>query len=114
MGKTWTREWDEHCQAPYVYNGIKWIGYDDPDSITKKVEYAMGEGMAGIMVWSVDTDDFLGKCGRNRFPLLRSINEALVEVESREGSRAGPSPAIQSFTVATLAMINSIYGFLRL
>ena len=36
-GKEWTREWDHNCQAPFAYSGIKWIGYDDPESISKKV-----------------------------------------------------------------------------
>jgi len=85
----WTREWDEQCQAPFAYNGIKWIGYDDPESIGKKVGFAMGEEMAGIMIWSVDTDDFLGKCGNGRFPLLNAINEALVHHEQHSDAGAG-------------------------
>jgi len=116
--KSWTRKWDENCQAPFVYNGIKWVGYDDPESISKKVEFAMGEGMAGIMVWSVDTDDFLGKCG-TRFPLLTSINQALVESEKSKAAAAAatgikaPVYAL-SFTTAVLSALAAVHGFLRL
>ena len=66
----------------------------------------MAEGMAGIMVWSVDTDDFLGSCGKGRFPLLTSINQALVQHEkggsggSGATSVSGGTSQLQSFILA--------------
>lgn len=48
----------------------------------------MGLNLAGVMVWSIDTDDFSGKCASlqdsldptsGRYPLLRSINVVLSE-----------------------------------
>jgi GH18 family chitinase len=33
----WTREWSVESEVPYAYNGNQWIGYDDEDSITLKV-----------------------------------------------------------------------------
>ena len=32
-----------------------------------------------MMAWSIDTDDFTGRCGEGRFPLMRAINSALDE-----------------------------------
>lgn len=29
------------------------------------------------MIWSIETDDFLGKCGQGKFPLLASIRKGL-------------------------------------
>jgi hypothetical protein len=29
------------------------------------------------MIWSVETDDFLGKCNGAKYPLLTAINSAL-------------------------------------
>ena len=35
--KDWVEEWDETSAAPFAYNGIKWVGYDNPKSLNKKV-----------------------------------------------------------------------------
>jgi hypothetical protein len=31
------------------------------------------------MVWSVETDDFLGKCHDHKYPLLTTINSVLCD-----------------------------------
>lgn len=28
------------------------------------------------MIWSLDTDDFMGICGDGAYPLLKAVNEA--------------------------------------
>ncbi|XP_071534026.1 probable chitinase 2 [Panulirus ornatus] len=76
----WTVVWQEAHQAPYMYRDNMWVGYDDNFSLSLKVAYAQSLGLGGIMVWSIDTDDFTGTCAKNsiRFPMLRSINQALT------------------------------------
>ncbi|KAL7748183.1 hypothetical protein RI367_006367 [Sorochytrium milnesiophthora] len=39
-----------------VYDGDQWVGYDDTQSIAKKLELAKQYCMGGVMVWSVDMD----------------------------------------------------------
>lgn len=55
---------DENVVAPYTYKGDQWLGYDDEKSFEVKANYILENGLAGAMVWSIDTDDFKGFCGR--------------------------------------------------
>lgn len=42
-------------------------------SLREKAEFVNKLGLGGMMVWSVETDDFKGLCGK-KYPLLRTIN----------------------------------------
>ncbi|XP_048003167.1 probable chitinase 2 [Leguminivora glycinivorella] len=75
--ETWDVRYDSVAQVPYAVQGKNWVTYDDPSSLVKKVEYAVNLGVAGVMVWSIETDDFHGRCGED-FALLRAINTALA------------------------------------
>ncbi|XP_050554383.1 probable chitinase 2 isoform X1 [Spodoptera frugiperda] len=73
----WTQRYDSLAKVPYAVNGKDWVTYDDPDSITAKVNYAKSLGINKIMIWSIETDDFHGVCGKGNNPLLNAINTAL-------------------------------------
>lgn len=103
----WTTMWDpETSQAlgrseKNVFTGlVEVVTFDNSRSIANKVKFATERKLAGIMVWSIDTDDFLGECETendiyedfvhfkhldilmphrlsNNYPLLRTINEAI-------------------------------------
>lgn len=47
------RYWDDEAKAPYLFNGETFISYDDPESVTHKLEYAQKRGLCGVMVWEV-------------------------------------------------------------
>lgn len=90
MGQGIARYHDEVANETHV------VTYDSLRTMAVKSRYAVRKGLAGTMVWSVDTDDFHGDCsgeadvfvdfpsvGKSRrmatnFPLLRTLNEALV------------------------------------
>lgn len=105
---TWKLSWDTKTAEAYARlevpekNHTKVIAYDTSRSIANKVRYGVRQELGGFMVWSLDTDDFLGKCSLDKdtyddygnieqqksfnqvlrarvnknFPLLRTINEA--------------------------------------
>lgn len=103
----WTTSWDGRTaqgiarQKDEETGQTKVVTYDTARSIANKMKFAMNEGLAGAMVWSIDTDDFLGKCELEtdtfsdfmetagiqltipkrtnaNYPLLRTINEGII------------------------------------
>ena len=64
--------------APYAVKGENWIGIDDEKSIKIKAEYIKQQGLAGGMVWSIDTDDFHGFCTGSKFGLTSMIAEVFL------------------------------------
>ncbi|GFS46560.1 chitotriosidase-1 [Nephila pilipes] len=70
-------EWKEvflsKVEAPYAAKGNQWVGYDNVKSIGIKVDYLIKEQLGGGMIWSLETDDFRGKCGQGKYPLLTTI-----------------------------------------
>jgi len=78
----WKVTVDPCYHAPYTTNGPYWIGYDDPDSVEYKTKYINFLGAAGVMVWSIETDDHGDFYSDVSYPLLRRINEVLVSGET--------------------------------
>ncbi|CAL7949849.1 unnamed protein product [Xylocopa violacea] len=76
LAQRWTvvREREQH--VPYAFNGNQWVGYDDVISVQEKANYVMSMNLGGMMLWTIDTDDFRGTCGE-KYPLLRTINRVL-------------------------------------
>ncbi|KAJ0170307.1 hypothetical protein K1T71_014235 [Dendrolimus kikuchii] len=58
----WTHHWHRQSSTPYLRDGDRVISYDNPRSIAMKVRMAIQYNLGGLMVWSIDTDDFQGVC----------------------------------------------------
>ncbi|CAO1372305.1 unnamed protein product [Diamesa serratosioi] len=68
----WQRVWSFSKQVPYKVSGNQWVGYDDVESVAVKARYSNTENLGGVMIWSLDNDDFTGSCGQGPYPLLKT------------------------------------------
>ena len=73
-----TYMWDDIQQVPYLIDGDQWVGFDDERSIRTKVKWILDNDYAGAMVWTVDMDDFTGKCAGRKYPLIEIMGEDLI------------------------------------
>ncbi|XP_065572710.1 probable endochitinase [Artemia franciscana] len=79
----WNSVWDRYSQCPYAHGGGQWVGYDNVQSLKLKVKLIHDLGLAGGMIWSLESDDFRNVCGGGTDPLLRTIKEALNSSNSQ-------------------------------
>nr|AAB87764.1 chitinase [Anopheles gambiae] len=97
--EAWDLRWSEEQQVPYAVRNNQWVGYDDLRSVQLKVKYLLDQGLGGAMVWSLETDDFLGVCGGGRYPLMHEIR-SLVNGGTPSTTTMPPSVAPTTSTVA--------------
>ena len=86
--ETWRVIWEDYQKVPYMYHTnvskSKWIAYDDQTSVEIKTAFAYESHLAGVMVFSIDQDDFSGKCLGGKYPLLRKINHSFYKLERKD------------------------------
>lgn len=54
----WTRHWDDETKNPWLVapDRSAVIGYDDPESVALKTEWAMKLGLRGVFFWEIAAD----------------------------------------------------------
>ena len=70
----------EELHSTTILRGDQWLSNDDETSISLKSQFALEKGLAGVMVWSIDIDDFSGSSQGPHFPILRAINMAHADL----------------------------------
>ncbi|XP_013400006.1 chitinase-3-like protein 1 [Lingula anatina] len=74
----WSETLHPEHQVPYGWYDDKWVGFDDVSSAQRKAQYVCNQALGGIMIWSLDCDDFSASyCGEGKYPLLSKINTVL-------------------------------------
>ncbi|XP_055536395.1 probable chitinase 2 [Wyeomyia smithii] len=101
----WNVAWDPTASEAIATmldgNMTKVVIYDSTRSMANKVRFAIRQNLAGLMIWSVDTDDFNGVCEpendtfadfgdqirvkldipppiQDKYKLLRTVNDAII------------------------------------
>ncbi|KAK0097936.1 hypothetical protein PV326_012615 [Microctonus aethiopoides] len=83
------------AMGPYAVRGNQWVGYDDEEIVRVKAQYVNEKGLGGIMFWSIDNDDFRGKCHDRPYPLIEAAKEAMLAGNNRK-SRPSQKPKLIS------------------
>ncbi|XP_058456719.1 chitinase-3-like protein 1 [Malaya genurostris] len=73
----WDIDFNEEQKGVYATKENQWIGYDNQNTIAIKMEYLLELDLGGVMVWSLENDDFLGVCFDTANILMRIIYSAL-------------------------------------
>merc|ERR1712113_617423 len=94
--------YDEEREAPYMISsdGAQWVGYDNPHSLSVKVDFLKSRGLRGYMVWAIELDDFRNEA----YPCLRALKESLGDyVVPKTSTTVSPtSTTIPSTTTTTV------------
>jgi len=83
-------EYDAETCSPIMSAGTEWISFENEKSLECKTNYAKNNNFGGIMVFSLNTDDYQLTCdqpaesqeqrGEKRdFPLLRKVHSILFK-----------------------------------
>ncbi|KAM8711663.1 hypothetical protein ACLKA7_012213 [Drosophila subpalustris] len=84
----WRTVFDATSKSPYAFRGDQWVGYDNVQSIGLKMKLVQSRKLGGAMTWSIETDDFHGRCGE-KFPLLKAMKRGLGISVGGEGEGGG-------------------------
>ncbi|CAG9765729.1 unnamed protein product [Ceutorhynchus assimilis] len=96
----WTTAWDDEQKVPYAFSGTTWLSYENKESLTLKVAYAKSLCLGAIMLWSIETEDFLGLSG-TKYPLLEIIHNELNSNETADSSSSTKTASATTTTTST-------------
>lgn len=77
LNNTLTEEWDQKSSTPVAYKGNRFVSFEDEISLIEKVKLVNKYKLGGIMLFTLDTDDFNGQCNGVKYPLLTAVTEYL-------------------------------------
>uniref|UniRef100_A0A182KD90 Uncharacterized protein n=1 Tax=Anopheles christyi TaxID=43041 RepID=A0A182KD90_9DIPT len=98
------KQFDSVQIGAYASGNGEWVSYDNVDSVGQKCNVIAKYGVAGGMVWSIDMDDFAGRCGI-KFPLLTALNSCVnrnapvVTIGTTTGPTARPATTMTTKAV---------------
>ncbi|GAB1598637.1 acidic mammalian chitinase-like isoform X1, partial [Argonauta hians] len=103
-----TMEWDNIQKVPYAYKDDQWVSFENTNSIKIKAEWIKNYGFGGVMIWSLDLDDFAGMCGGEKNPLINTVIRVLNNSPVEPWQHTTPST---SFNTMCLGRSNGNYPY---
>lgn len=78
--------WNEKAASPYLYLNKEWISYENEKSVRIKTSFALNKiNAAGIMVFSLNMDDFNGECTPfKKYPLITAIKKEINKIKLKK------------------------------
>lgn len=61
----------------YAFRDDQWVSFDDIDTLKFKTKYVKDMNLGGVMIKTLHMDDFKGKCGCGKFPMLTTLSKEL-------------------------------------
>ncbi|XP_055386254.1 endochitinase-like [Condylostylus longicornis] len=71
----WTHKHMKNNAVKISYKDHFWAVYDDETTVEQRGQYVLDNKLAGLMFWSIDTDDFYPECHKAKYPLLVAANK---------------------------------------
>ncbi|CAD5222563.1 unnamed protein product [Bursaphelenchus xylophilus] len=93
--------WEDAAASPYLYKDREWLSIEEERSVRLKAEFARDLGVAGVMIFALDSDDYEAKCGNRTFPLVKTIRNVFVSDEEVEKQRDEALKLIKSDVTLT-------------
>lgn len=72
-------EFSMDSKVPYAYLGQEWVSYDDVSSIAYKASFVINHDFEGVMVFSLNQDDYKGVCDGSPFVLTWQVKNVLFD-----------------------------------
>ncbi|KAL1123354.1 hypothetical protein AAG570_002439 [Ranatra chinensis] len=72
-----THVFDDDYKVPYAFSGQEWISYENDESVLMKAYYIKENRFGGVMIFSLNVDDYRGNCNGQQFSLTRKISNIL-------------------------------------
>lgn len=92
----WDIRTSEEQYGVYAVSNNQWLGFEDPSTVKYKIDYILQMELGGAMVWSLESDDFLGVCHGQNNILMNTIYSSLNN---------GLSPPTTAATTSTTASV---------
>ncbi|CAB3369645.1 Hypothetical predicted protein [Cloeon dipterum] len=75
----WSINWAAQQKVPFAFKSNLWVGYENPESMKIKAEYANTNNLGGVLAWGLETDDFFGskECNEGKYPLITAMKNTL-------------------------------------